>query len=86
MPAVIKTKKLDVTKFTKKFTFPDEVGNVIFKNIGHQDIQIWFDNDKTEDSYSLDRGELTPVIKIQSNTIYFCVSDNAGRFSLLMWE
>ncbi len=86
MPAVVKTKRLDVTKFTKKFTFPDEVGNVIFKNIGYQDVRIWFDNDKMEDSYSLSRADVTPQIKIQSNTIYFCVSADVGRFTLLMWE
>lgn len=86
MVAIVKTKILKATKFINKYTFPDEIGNVIIKNISSKSISIWFDNEKVDDSYSLQSLETTPAIKVQSNTIYFCVPKDTGEFNLLMWE
>ena len=86
MVALIKTKVLKVSKFVDKYTIPDDFGNVIIKNNSAKDVTIWFDNEKSEDGFTLKSLKSLPEIKIQSNTIYFCVANGNGELNLLMWE
>jgi len=86
--SIIKTKRLQAKKLANKFVIKNPIRNIILKNRSHTDINVWFDSERVEDSYVLERNETTPPIKVQENTIHYSVAEGEGEanFIILMWE
>lgn len=81
-----KTKKITSESFKREFIFPSTITDVLLKNIGKVEVEIWFDDDLQKDSFLVSSGKELPVFKVSGgNTTLRYRSDSTGIINLLMW-
>lgn len=81
------TKRLDVFKYRKKYAIPSDIKNLTLKNIASVDVCISFNDDVSDDYFTLASGETTKILGLTSNKKllkYVSISDKS-KLEIIMW-
>ena len=84
---VVSVKKIEVNNSgTITVSIPAKSRHFVVKNIGNQDIELWFNSDPSTDFYVLFKNETTPIIDIIDTTvIHLKTKSSKSDVNILLW-
>ena len=77
-------KKLATNSVAKEYSLDENVGFLLIRVTGLNDVYIYFDSNPKSDAFLVPRDVLMPIIKVNNNVLrYFSVMNS--ELSILTW-